>query len=222
MKKVLLVAAAAAMFAVPALADSYTVGQQVVAPQFALNLVNIGTAPKLDQIAQNVGNTAIIKDLDAYGGDTYSSNQKVTAFQLARNTLDAHSIVGKTDQLAVNFGSDLDIKDLGGAGTGFFSGPDPQTVGAVQLQSGTQEAHNIIDLSHSGNIVQVAANTGNNIRIDLPSTPSINSVVTSQNVTATQLASNVINMGSFFGYGGGAGNISQTAANLGNAVKITQ
>lgn len=214
------IALLAVMASSMAMADSYTVGQQVVSPQYALNLVSTGTAPKIDQIAQNVGNTAIIKDLDGYGGDSYSSNQKVTAFQLSRNTIDVHSVAGKTDQLAVNFGSDLDIKDVGGAG-GWF-GPDPQTVNAHQLQSGTQEAHNIIDMSHSGNIVQVASNTGNNINIDLPTTLSINTVVTAQSVSANQLSSNVINVSGGWFSGGYTGNVSQTAANLGNAVKIVQ
>lgn len=210
MKKVLLFAAVATLLSGPVLADSYTINQQVIDPVFAINVAAMQTAPKVIQVAQNVGNTAVIKDLDGYGGDTYNSFQAVTAMQLARNSIDAHSVTVKVDQTAVNFGSDLFIKDAGGALLG------PQSVNATQRQSGLQLALNLVDLDHSSPITQLAANTGNNMKIVLPSTTAINTVTTSQMVSAPQVSGNFIDVGGY------TGAINQTAANLGNALVIQQ
>ena len=196
-------------FAVPALADTYDVTQKVIDKQFAINVVDINYAQKVTQVAQNVGNTAIIKDLDAYGGDSFDVHQEVTAMQFAKNTVEARNIATKIDQTAVNFGSDLLIKDTGGS---VFSG---QTVDVYQYQAGMQHAINTVDLYDPVSIVQVAANTGNNADINLPSSTVSNSLYSAQSINAPQVAGNFVNVGY-------VGTINQTAANLGNAIKIVQ
>lgn len=202
-----------AFFSVGALADSYMVKQYVHAPETAINVADINKATKVEQVAQNVGNTATIKDLDTYGGDSYGSWQAVKAPQTAKNYLTARNVKTKIEQTAINFGSDLTIKDAGGAGPGF--GFPPQSVVADQFQSGPQTAINNVTLYDPQTITQVAANTANTIDINLPSTPAVNSVSTVQNVVSPQTAKNYVNVPY-------VGNLSQTAANAGNAVKIVQ
>lgn len=208
MKRVLL--AVLASFSVTAMADNYGVSQVVVAPEFALNAAAIGGATKVEQIAQNVGNVAVVKDLDAFGGDNYAIGQTVSAPQTATNNLLVGGVATKIEQTAINFGSDLTIKDAGG--TPFFNA---QNVNTSQSQIGPQTATNRVATFGAGSIEQVAANTGNTAKIDLPSTPSINNVASGQSVSAPQVAVNLAAVGS-------VGSFSQTAANAGNAITINQ